>query len=177
MSRDPAELNRAVYERAAIVGHYRARGDLLPGEAAVLRAMAGSRPLEDTALLDIGCGAGRTAEHLLPRVGGYVGLDYAGAMVASCRERFAERFPEACFLQADARDLSAFADAAFDAALFSFNGLDTLDHDGRTLALREIRRVLKPGGAFVYSTHLLPNVEPRFSGHDRSWHASSGHGR
>lgn len=167
---DPADQNRAVYGLDSIVGHYRARADLLPGEAAILRALGEDGvELAGASLIDIGCGAGRTAEHLLPMVARYVGLDFAAAMVESCRDRFAARFPAADFRQADARDLSAFAEAEFDLALFSFNGLDTLDHDGRAKALAEIRRVLKPGGRFAYSTHLLPNVEPRFTGGATEW--------
>lgn len=167
---DPAAANRAVYELDAIVGHYRARADLLPGEAAILRALRDDgADLAAMAVIDIGCGAGRTSEHLLPLAGRYVGLDFAAAMVESCRARFAARFPRADFRRADARDLSDFAAGAFDLALFSFNGLDTLDHAGRAMALNEIRRVLKPGGRFAYSTHLLPNVEPRFAGNAGEW--------
>lgn len=171
---DPAAANRAVYELDSIVGHYRARDDLLPGEAAILRALADDGvDLAGAGLIDIGCGAGRTAEHLLPLVGRYVGVDFAAAMVESCRDRFAARFPHAGFRQADARDLSDFATAAFDLALFSFNGLDTIDHGDRARALAEIRRVLKPGGRFAYSTHLLPNVEPRFTGQAEDWQADA----
>ena len=53
----------------------------------------------------------------------------------------------------DARDMRQFPDAAFDFVLFSFNGLDYVDHEGRLQALGEVHRVLAPGGAFVFSTH------------------------
>ena len=173
MSDDPAERNRAVYEQAGVVAFYRERDDLLPGEAAVFRAIANDRPMHRCALLDIGCGGGRTTAHLLPLVGRYVGFDYAAAMVEACRARFAGHKPAAELLHADARDLSRFSDGAFDIALFSFNGLDTLAHDDRSLALSEIRRVLALGGFFAYSTHLLPNVEPRFTAGGGVWHADA----
>ena len=36
--------------------------------------------------------------------------------------------------------------------LFSFNGIDVLDHDGRQLVLSSVHRVLRPGGTFVFAT-------------------------
>jgi SAM-dependent methyltransferase len=51
----------------------------------------------------------------------------------------------------DARQL-AFADGSFTLAVFSFNGLDSVDLPGRLAILREVRRVLGPGGCFVFST-------------------------
>ena len=70
-------------------------------------------------------------------------------MIAVCKKRF----PDANFIVADARDLSRFDSASFDFVLFSFNGIDYMDHQGRIETLYEIRRVLRPGGVFVFSSH------------------------
>src|SRR6267142_1420938 len=70
-------------------------------------------------VLDLGVGAGRTTAILSDRAGSYVGLDFAPEMIRACRERF----PGLDLRVQDAADLSAFPDASFDAAVFSFNGL------------------------------------------------------
>jgi SAM-dependent methyltransferase len=46
------------------------------------------------------------------------------------------------------------ADAAYDAVVFSFNGIDTIRSDGsRARCLGEISRILEPGGVFIFSSH------------------------
>jgi SAM-dependent methyltransferase len=48
-----------------------------------------------------------------------------------------------------------FASGSFDFVLFSFNGIDYVNHSDRLTILKEIRRVLRPGGWFCFSTHNL----------------------
>jgi ubiquinone/menaquinone biosynthesis C-methylase UbiE len=100
-------------------------------------------------VLDIGCGAGRTSFFLARVAGEYVGADFAASMIDVCRARFAGVRFEVC----DVRDMIAFSSASFDTVIFSFNGLDCVDHAGRLSGLREVHRVLKPGGLFVFSSH------------------------
>jgi SAM-dependent methyltransferase len=100
-------------------------------------------------ILDMGCGTGRTTAELLKFSADYVGIDYSPGMIA----RFARRFPRVRVQRADMRDLSGFADGAFDFVLCSFNGLDYMPHAGRLQALAEVRRVLAGTGLFVFSAH------------------------
>jgi ubiquinone/menaquinone biosynthesis C-methylase UbiE len=100
-------------------------------------------------VLDIGCGSGRTTAILKNLSSGYVGLDYSLEMVESCRKRF----EGVSFLHGDVRDMSEFKDREFDYVMFSFNGLDSINHKDRIKGLREIRRVLKQDGLFVFSSH------------------------
>lgn len=100
-------------------------------------------------ILDIGCGAGRTSHYLRNFTDRYVGVDYSRAMVDFCQRKY----PEMQFRNGDVRDLSNFDDNEFDFVLFSYNGLDYIDHNDRLLALCEIKRVLKTEGLFVFSTH------------------------
>ena len=102
-----------------------------------------------TTILDLGVGAGRTTPHLSSIASRYVGVDYSEEMIRACRTRF----PHLQFNVADATDLSQFADASFDAIVFSYNGLDCLPHEKREDCLRECHRILKPGGVYIFSTH------------------------
>ena len=139
--------NRRVYERRAVGARYAGRSQLQPVEAEIFRRyrteVAGARTL------DLGVGAGRTTPFLFEMSSKYVGLDYSAEMVARCRERF----PSVDFDVADARDLSRFEDASFDFVLFSYNGLDEMGHADRLKVLKEIYRLLSPGGLFVFSSH------------------------
>lgn len=116
------------------------------GERRALEAVADE--IRGKRLLDIGVGGGRTVPILRALSDDYVGVDYLEPMVAACRERF----PGVRVEWADARHLTQFDDGAFDFAMFSWNGIDAVDHDGRPDVLREVHRVLAPGGIFLFST-------------------------
>jgi ubiquinone/menaquinone biosynthesis C-methylase UbiE len=149
--------NREVYNSAAVVQRYRGRDAIHPAEAAILERLG--QELSGARMLDIGVGAGRTTLHFAPAVREYVGVDYAPGMVAACRERFKDT-PNVRFEVVDARDMAAFADASFDFVLFSYMGIDAVGHEDRARILTEVRRVLRPGGRFVFSAHNL-RVIPR----------------
>ncbi len=100
-------------------------------------------------VLDIGCGSGRTTAILKNLSSGYIGLDYSLEMVESCRRRF----ENVRFIHGDVREMNEFEDGEFDYIMFSFNGLDSINHEDRLKGLREIRRVLKQDGLFVFSSH------------------------
>jgi len=107
------------------------------------------------AILDIGVGGGRTTGYLAPNAGRYVGLDYSQEMVVAAQAKY----PELQFRCADASDLSFLADGSFDVAVFSFNGIDSIPTDAdRSACLREVGRVLRAGGRFVFSSHNARNT-------------------
>jgi SAM-dependent methyltransferase len=101
-------------------------------------------------VLDIGVGTGRLIPLLSTMFQSYVGIDIAENAVRKAKVRH----PGANVLQMDARSLQ-FADQSFDCVLFAFNGLDYVDFADRNRMLQEIRRILRPGGFFIYSTHSL----------------------
>ncbi len=94
--------------------------------------------------LDIGCGPGLTTEALAQAVGSggrVLGIDIAQPMLGIARQRCAA-LPQASFELADVGALPC-ADASFDLALASqvYEYVDQVD-----LALRELARVIRPGG-------------------------------
>jgi SAM-dependent methyltransferase len=124
----------------------RLRGWIDTGERIVLNASAArtrGRPV-----LDLGVGAGRTTGFLRLLTDEYVGIDRSAEMVAACRAAY----PGADVRVGDARDLTAFPDASFALVVFSYNGIDNLDREGRLQVLDEVLRVLELGGLFVYCT-------------------------
>lgn len=139
--------NQRVYEDGHIVSIYANKTALFAPERTILDKI---RPeIAGQPVLDIGVGAGRTTPHLLELTRDYIGVDYAAEMVEYCRPRH----PGAQFATCDARNMAAFRDGQFAWVLFSFNGIDYVTPEDRLQVLREIRRVLRPGGLFVFSTH------------------------
>jgi SAM-dependent methyltransferase len=140
------------YDTAQQVEVYKAASGLEPAEAAILDRL---RPLlGGKRVLDLGVGAGRTTPFFLGLVAEYVGLDFAESMVRVCQGRFGPQHPVARFVEGDARLLDAyFSASSFDLVLFSFNGIDHLNHDDRMATLRQVHRVLRPGGWFCFSSH------------------------
>ena len=98
-------------------------------------------------VLDLGCGIGRFGAALAGQVGGYVGIDISGEMIAAARRRCAG-LSEVSFAQTSGRDLSLFRDGAFDLVL-AVDAFPYLVQSGTELAethVTEAARVLKPGG-------------------------------
>jgi len=120
-----------------------------PGEAAALAWVADK--VRGAPLLDVGVGGGRTVPMLRALSHDYVAIDYTPELVEICRRNH----PGVAVHQMDARDLSAFPDNHFGLVMFSFNGIDAVDHAGRAEILREFARVLRPGGLLLFSTHNM----------------------
>jgi SAM-dependent methyltransferase len=147
-AKDLDAINRPTWAQRETVRVYeRLRGWTDLGEQAAVEYVtqrARGRPV-----LDIGVGAGRTTSLLLPLSADYVGVDYTAEMVSACRKLH----PGVRIEQMDARDLGAFEDGRFALVMFSFNGIDAVDPAGRMQVLREVHRVLEPGGTFLFSAH------------------------
>ena len=160
MGRSVGHLNLDAYSRKDIVHDFATRNGLMPAEFAALGEVW---PQVCGDVLDLGVGGGRTTGYLHGVARSYRALDISPEMAAACRASH----PEADVAVGDARTLDGQPDAAFDLVLFSFNGIDYVDHADRARVLAAVFRVLRPGGAFVYSSHNLgslagelPHVEP-----------------
>jgi ubiquinone/menaquinone biosynthesis C-methylase UbiE len=145
--------NKDTYQSAKVVQFYARYEQLQKPEEEILKILRGK--LAGMKMLDIGIGAGRTTAWFAPLVQEYVGIDYAQGMVDACIEKFKEGFPNSRFLQADVRHLDEFPSGYFDFVLFSFNGIDYILPEERAAALQQVRRVLRRGGYFCFSTHNL----------------------
>jgi ubiquinone/menaquinone biosynthesis C-methylase UbiE len=143
-----SEANRRVFD--SVAGSYVDLA-LKPAERAVMARLGGR--LHELEMLDIGVGAGRTGYTFAPLVRRYVGLDYSPRMVERARELLGEGAGVSLVL-GDARDLSV-VEGPFDFVIFSFNGIDAVAHVDRLKILAEVRRMLKPGGHFLFSSHSI----------------------
>jgi ubiquinone/menaquinone biosynthesis C-methylase UbiE len=120
-------------------------------------------------MIDIGVGGGRTTAFFAPRVKEYLGVDFAEGMINICNKKFKTVFPSAKFEVGDVRNLSNYTTGYFDLVLFSFNGLDNINHQERALALKEIKRICAAQGYFCFSSHNIQNL-PGFFKIRYRWH-------
>jgi demethylmenaquinone methyltransferase/2-methoxy-6-polyprenyl-1,4-benzoquinol methylase len=173
--RDPAAVE-AMFDRLA--GRYDLLNTVLSAGADGRwrrRAAAAALPTSGRAL-DVACGSGKLTVALRRRAGEelVVGLDFSARMLAEAKRRS----PGPLYVRGDALRLP-FRDGAFDALTIAF-GLRNLADPG--LGMREMRRVLKPGGVAVvlefvrplpgplgrlyraYLVHVLPRVGGLISG-------------
>src|ERR1700694_1624495 len=120
-------INRRTYAAKKVVRGYQDLDFIYKAEEVILQRLYPF--IKDRKLLDIGIGGGRTTKYLLEISADYTGIDYT----PQCVEIVKRKYPQATIISADARDLSIF-DEAFDFILFSFNGIDYIDHEDRLKA-------------------------------------------
>lgn len=152
--------NKEFSESISHVKTFASRTFLYEPERTVLEILKSK--LGTMRMLDIGVGGGRTTIHFANLVKEYVGIDYSRAMIAECNKKFAGKFKNVSFQVLDARSMQIFHDNSFDFILFGFNGLDYVSHEDRLIALKEIKRICRPGGYFLFSTHNLFFVDELF---------------
>ena len=138
--------NLATYNDPVVVQHYAFANELQECEVYVFDNYIPT----GTEILDIGVGGGRTVSYLAAKASRYLGVDYAESMVEVCRAKFSSLE----FEKMDATNMSTVNDESFDVAVFSFNGIDCISsNEARFRCFSEIRRILKPGGRLIFSSH------------------------
>ena len=115
----------------------------------MLKLLQQKRPLtSELRLLEVSCGRGGGLNALLDASGGKIratGLDVAASAIAYCRSAYDK--PNVDFVEGSATDLPV-PDASFDVVL---NVEASNDYDDRQRFFREVARVLKPDGIFLYT--------------------------
>ncbi len=109
-------------------------------------------PTYDRRVLDVATGTGAVALELSKTGCHVVGLDQSGEMLAVAKRRL----PEVEFVEASAEELP-FEDASFEALTVTYL-LRYVDDPGATL--RELARVVKPGGAIASLEFGIPPSRP-----------------
>jgi SAM-dependent methyltransferase len=108
-------------------------------------------PVAHLDVLDLGCGEGYIARNLKRRGAGRIhGVDVSPEMVAAAQAMEAKEQLGITYEAGDATDLARFAAGSFDlvVAVFLFN---YLDREAMRHTMREVFRVLRPGGRFVFA--------------------------
>ncbi|MBF6101676.1 bifunctional 2-polyprenyl-6-hydroxyphenol methylase/3-demethylubiquinol 3-O-methyltransferase UbiG [Nocardia cyriacigeorgica] len=99
-------------------------------------------------ILDVGCGGGYTTEFLHGRGAQVSGVDVSPKLVEAATRHAAETGKEIEY-KVGAAEALPFDDATFDVVTC----VDVLEHvKSPADSVREIHRVLKPGGIFLYDT-------------------------
>ena len=115
----------------------------------MLELLQQKRPLtSELRLLEVSCGRGGGLNALLDASGSKLsatGLDVAASAIAYCRRAYDR--PNLDFVEGSATDLP-FGDASFDVVL---NVEASNDYEDRQRFFREVARVLKPDGIFLYT--------------------------
>jgi ubiquinone/menaquinone biosynthesis C-methylase UbiE len=130
--------------------------DFACGMGAVMKARSQLVPLAQGRVLEIGIGSGLNLSFYDPqRVEVVVGVDPSAAMQRLARERAARCQVPVEMIALELGQIQA-ADASFDDIVCTFTLCTIPD---AIAALREMRRVLKPGGRLLFCEHgLAPDL-------------------
>ena len=160
-SRLTRDKNYKTYKNSKIVEYYQQISQLQPAEQTLIKLLKDR--LSTFKMLDMGVGGGRTTQHFAPLVKEYIGIDYSAEMITACQQRCINLDNSIVLEVGDARNLNQFAEDSFDLILFSFNGIDYVNHPDRLKIIQEIKRVGKPGCYVFFSSHNLQSIARQFN--------------
>jgi ubiquinone/menaquinone biosynthesis C-methylase UbiE len=139
------QAERAAWTRAAPI--YAENTAQLTSQA-VSHLLDAAHLTSDSRALEVGCGPGHITAMMAATGASVTGVDLVPAMIETARTLH----PDIAFVEANAEQLP-FADDAFDVVLANF----VIHHFARPdVVFTEIRRVLTPGGRFVFAGPIEP---------------------
>jgi SAM-dependent methyltransferase len=115
-------------------------------------------------VLEVGCGEGRGIDLILPKAKSYTALDKIEPIIASLQKKY----PSGNFISGNIPPFSKLKDNSFD-RIFSFQVIEHIEND--RLFLKEIHRVLRPGGVAFLTTPNRPMSLSRNPWHVREYTA------
>lgn len=115
-----------------------------------VRLLGPAAGLRDRRVLEVGCGSAPVSRWLAEQGARPVAFDLSGGMLRHAAAANRRTGIDVPLVQADATALP-FADGAFDLAVSSFGAIAFVARP--ELVMREVWRVLRPGGLFVFSTN------------------------
>lgn len=167
MKTDHDEVKRLWNENAVIwAEHVRAGYDtcrLAYNNPALFELMG---DLSGLKVLDAGCGEGFNTRVLAETGAKMTGADISSKMIELAREMEQQKPLGIQYEVASMTDMPVFSDKSFDAVISTMAIMDCADYDG---SVREIHRVLKPGGKFGFNI-----VHPCFQNAILGWETDIG---
>jgi 2-polyprenyl-3-methyl-5-hydroxy-6-metoxy-1,4-benzoquinol methylase len=124
----------------------------------LFKAYVAAREYVNGDVLEVGCGEGRGIDLLTPNARSFTAVD----KIKSVIDRLQQKHPSARMLAMNIPPLTGLPDNAYDLVV-SFQVIEHIENDA--LFLREIHRVLKPGG-----TALLTTPNRKLSLSRNPWH-------
>src|SRR4051812_15302485 len=122
---DVVKYYESTYSSKNVIDWYDKLNFLFPGEKTLFEKY--SDKIIGKKILDIGIGGGRTTGYFSTLDCDYTGVDY----IEDFANLVASKYKSLTIRQCDARYMDSFADNSFDFILFSFNGIDNMDNEGR----------------------------------------------
>ena len=117
-------------------------------------AIALAPALQGAAVLEVGCGQGDFARSIVSQAKSVAAIDFSAGAIAIARQRQQASVEKIDYRVGDAQALE-FPDASFD-VVFSCECLEHVPDPQK--ALKEMARVLKPGGSLVLTTENYSNA-------------------
>lgn len=143
-------INRTTWKYPETIRHYsKIEGYTDIGEKTAIDTILDE--VRGKPILDLGIGAGRTIPILRSISKDYTGIDYTPELIRAAQEKYPDMKDD--LILGDARDLSSLSRNHYKLVMFSFNGIDSVNHHDRLQILKEVYRVLAPGGIFLFSSH------------------------